>query len=184
MTKRDIKRAEILKFASNFLLDNGLYGFSLRPLAHSLGTSDRMLLHYFSTKEELLYEVLDYLLTETIKMLNNDSLSKIDLAAFIKNLSLLTTHSKYKKYLKLWIELSSYNGHHITLPQDFIDKLFFNLFQGLDSIIIIPKNFNKMHFLSLMLVIIEGSMIISAYNKPDIIDNAMILLENLTIAST
>ncbi|MFF0290863.1 TetR/AcrR family transcriptional regulator [Streptomyces sp. NPDC005262] len=40
------------------MLRNGLRGLSLRPLARELGTSDRMLLYYFGTKERLVAEAL------------------------------------------------------------------------------------------------------------------------------
>ncbi|MBW8800577.1 MAG: TetR/AcrR family transcriptional regulator [Streptomyces sp.] len=38
---------------------NGIADLSLRPLAKALGTSDRMLLYYFGTKERMVAEALD-----------------------------------------------------------------------------------------------------------------------------
>jgi AcrR family transcriptional regulator len=40
------------------VLEHGLAGTSLRPLATALGTSPRMLLYDFGTKEQLIHEVL------------------------------------------------------------------------------------------------------------------------------
>ncbi|MET7790540.1 TetR/AcrR family transcriptional regulator [Streptomyces sp900116325] len=52
------KRADLLSRVRSYLLRNGLAGLSLRPLALELGTSDRMLLYYFGTKERMVAEAL------------------------------------------------------------------------------------------------------------------------------
>ncbi|TLQ42832.1 TetR/AcrR family transcriptional regulator [Streptomyces marianii] len=52
------KRRELLDRVHAYVIRNGLSGLSLRPLARALGTSDRMLLYYFGTKERLVTEVL------------------------------------------------------------------------------------------------------------------------------
>ena len=54
MTKRD----ELTEAATDYALAHGLIGLSLRPLAAELGTSDRMLIYHFGTKEELVAAVL------------------------------------------------------------------------------------------------------------------------------
>ena len=52
------RRAKTLAAAADYVLDHGLAGLSLRPLASALGTSPRMLLYDFASKEELIIEVL------------------------------------------------------------------------------------------------------------------------------
>ena len=42
-----------------YVLEHGVGTLSLRPLAAALGTSDRMLLYYFGTREQLLVAVLE-----------------------------------------------------------------------------------------------------------------------------
>lgn len=44
--------------ATDYVHEHGLIGLSLRPLAASLGTSDRMLLYHFGTKDDLVAAVL------------------------------------------------------------------------------------------------------------------------------
>lgn len=44
--------------AADYVLEHGLEGLSLRPLAAALGTSTRMLLYDFGSKEQLVDEVL------------------------------------------------------------------------------------------------------------------------------
>lgn len=52
------RRASVLAAATDYVLGHGLSGLSLRPLAAALGTSPRMLLYDFGSKEALLSEVL------------------------------------------------------------------------------------------------------------------------------
>ncbi|WP_326607859.1 TetR/AcrR family transcriptional regulator [Streptomyces sp. NBC_01799] len=52
------KRADLLRRVRSYVLRNGLASLSLRPLARELGTSDRMLIYYFGTKERMVAEAL------------------------------------------------------------------------------------------------------------------------------
>lgn len=52
------RRAAVLAKAADYVLEQGLAGLSLRPLAKALGTSPRMLLYDFESKERLIHEVL------------------------------------------------------------------------------------------------------------------------------
>ncbi len=52
------RRQELVEGATDYALDHGLVGLSLRPLAAALGTSDRMLLYHLGSKDELLVAVI------------------------------------------------------------------------------------------------------------------------------
>ncbi|MGW3632189.1 TetR/AcrR family transcriptional regulator [Streptomyces sp. NPDC005122] len=52
------KRRDLLERVRAYILRNGLADLSLRPLARALGTSDRMLLYYFGSKERMVAEAL------------------------------------------------------------------------------------------------------------------------------
>ncbi|MFG2307351.1 TetR/AcrR family transcriptional regulator [Streptomyces sp. NPDC048566] len=52
------KRRALVDGVREYMIHNGLADLSLRPLARALGTSDRMLLYYFGTKERMVTEVL------------------------------------------------------------------------------------------------------------------------------
>ena len=52
------RRAELAEAATDYVLDHGLVGLSLRPLAASVGTSDRMLLYHFADKDDLVATIL------------------------------------------------------------------------------------------------------------------------------
>lgn len=52
------RRAELLDQTVRYAAEHGIASLSLRPLAAALGTSSRMLVHYFGTKEELIGQAL------------------------------------------------------------------------------------------------------------------------------
>jgi AcrR family transcriptional regulator len=52
------RREELAEAATDYVLQHGIIGLSLRPLAASLGTSDRMLLYHFQDKDDLIATVL------------------------------------------------------------------------------------------------------------------------------
>jgi|1185.fasta_scaffold281211_2 AcrR family transcriptional regulator len=58
MPRQTRRRDEVAAAATDYVLEHGLLGLSLRPLAEALGTSDRMLLYHFATKDDLVATVL------------------------------------------------------------------------------------------------------------------------------
>ena len=65
------RRAELLDASYAYVLGNGLNGLSLRPLAAAIGSSPRVLLYLFGSKENLLREVLARARSEQIAQLTS-----------------------------------------------------------------------------------------------------------------
>ena len=53
------RRSELADAATDYVLEHGVAGLSLRPLAAALGTSDRMLVYHFGSKDALVAELLE-----------------------------------------------------------------------------------------------------------------------------
>src|SRR3954469_16339193 len=58
MPRETARRDAVAQAATDYVLEHGLVGLSLRPLAAELGTSDRMLLYHFRDKDDLVATVL------------------------------------------------------------------------------------------------------------------------------
>jgi len=58
MPRDTTRRDQLLELATDYVLEHGLIGLSLRPLAAEIGTSDRMLLYHFADKDDLVAAVL------------------------------------------------------------------------------------------------------------------------------
>lgn len=53
------RRDELAEAACDYVLENGVIGLSLRPLAAAIGTSDRMLVYHFGNRDALVAEILE-----------------------------------------------------------------------------------------------------------------------------
>jgi AcrR family transcriptional regulator len=58
MDKVEAKKQQIIAQVTQYMVDNGLAELGLRRLAEVAGTSDRMLIYYFDTKDALIGTVL------------------------------------------------------------------------------------------------------------------------------
>jgi AcrR family transcriptional regulator len=77
------RRAATLAGAADYVLANGLAGLSLRPLAGALGTSTRMLLYDFGSKDALVDEVLAEIRRRLAAMLDERPLELPEIWAWI-----------------------------------------------------------------------------------------------------
>jgi AcrR family transcriptional regulator len=53
------RRERLAEEATDYVLEHGIANLSLRPLAAAVGTSDRMLVYHFGTKDALVAEVIE-----------------------------------------------------------------------------------------------------------------------------
>jgi AcrR family transcriptional regulator len=58
LSRDTARREDLADAATDYVLEHGLLGLSLRPLAAALGTSDRMLIYHFGSKDDLVATVL------------------------------------------------------------------------------------------------------------------------------
>lgn len=63
MSTAEKKKLSLLEGMAAHVLEHGLSGSSLRPLAKAAGTSDRMLIYHFGSKDALIESLLAHLAT-------------------------------------------------------------------------------------------------------------------------
>lgn len=61
MARTPMTRETLLPRLAAHVLEHGIAGLSLRPLAAAAGTSDRMLLYHFGTKQQLVADLLEHI---------------------------------------------------------------------------------------------------------------------------
>lgn len=59
--KSQLTKETLLPLMAAHVMEHGLGGASLRPLAKAAGTSDRMLIYHFGNKEQLIVDLLGYI---------------------------------------------------------------------------------------------------------------------------
>ena len=52
------RREDLLQEVTDYVLSEGLIGLTLRPLAEAIGTSDRMLIYHFGSRDALVTDVV------------------------------------------------------------------------------------------------------------------------------
>ncbi|MEQ1551295.1 TetR/AcrR family transcriptional regulator [Sphingorhabdus sp.] len=108
LSKTDERRSAIVDRLADHVLAHGLVAASLRPLAKAAGTSDRMLLYYFSDKSELLAATLQRIAERmTGAMVEQVSPEPLPIEALQKRLAAMLFDDRFWPYMCVWIELAS-----------------------------------------------------------------------------
>ncbi len=96
------RREELLENAYEFVLDNGLTDLSLRPLAQAVGSSPRVLLYLFGSKEGLVRELLARARLDELAALEDVSGDGLD--ATVARLWEWLSAPAHRRLLVLWLE--------------------------------------------------------------------------------
>lgn len=105
MDSFQIKKNEYLADISKLMLSKGIGYCSLKKMAEASSTSDRMLMHYFKDKNEIMILSLKIISNDLIKLLNSDTEKKLPFEVFIEVIKEATRSSIIRPYLDLWFEL-------------------------------------------------------------------------------
>lgn len=63
------RRHDLAEAACDYVLEHGVIGLSLRPLAAAIGTSDRMLVYHFGSRDALVAEILERSTARSVDLL-------------------------------------------------------------------------------------------------------------------
>jgi AcrR family transcriptional regulator len=104
----DTRRAQLIERIADHLLDHGLPGASLRPMAAAAGTSDRMLLYYFPDREAVLTAALERIAADMAAGLESAiGPEPRAFSALLRELRAATRVPAFARYMQLWLEVAS-----------------------------------------------------------------------------
>lgn len=112
LTETTSTKNQHLKALGAYVLANGLANLSLRPLARAAGTSDRMLIYHFGTKEQLIEVVLGHLASDLEAVLTASAPAKSSSSlesCLIEIMQVLRT-DEVRRYLLIWLEIVAAAG--------------------------------------------------------------------------
>lgn len=116
MAPADERRIQLLDAMADHMLAAGLAGSSLRPLARAAGTSDRMLLYYFPSKDSLIAATLNHLAQRMAGMLAaNVGEVRLPPDRLLPLLTRQTLDPMFRPYLGLFLEIASRAARGDTL---------------------------------------------------------------------
>ncbi|RIW29373.1 TetR/AcrR family transcriptional regulator [Bacillus salacetis] len=172
MKKGELKKQDIIEKTADYILSNGLQAASLRNLAKAAETSDRMLLHYFNDKEELLTTILSAISDRLIHMLKNTKTEKLSFQDLVPFLYDTMQNPQVRPYMKLWIELigtGSENDPFYSTAKKIMDSFH----QFYINVLQVEDHENKEQMASLALVTIEGIALLDAIGDQERIHQAI-----------
>jgi AcrR family transcriptional regulator len=106
--QRGERRGELAQAAAGYLLAHGVGGLSLRPLAAATGTSARLLIYHFGSKERLLIEAMGIIRAraraEVAAMLSAPA-GRDDLGELVRGFWRWCTAKRNRPYLRLVFEV-------------------------------------------------------------------------------
>jgi AcrR family transcriptional regulator len=100
------RRDELAEAATDYALEHGLIGLSLRPLARALGTSDRMLLYHFDDKDDLVATILRTTVARSAQSLRELPASR-DLGSAVLELWRAVTTGPQERCQRLYVEAAA-----------------------------------------------------------------------------
>jgi AcrR family transcriptional regulator len=100
------RQLELLERAYAYVLQHGLTSLSLRPLAHAIGSSPRVLLFLFGSKEGLVQAILARARTAELELLNRTppAGSLEDFASVVRAVWQWLLDEQHRRMLALWLE--------------------------------------------------------------------------------
>lgn len=100
-----VKKQEYLVQIAQFILSHGISSCSLKKMAEYASTSDRMLMHYFKDKDEILTLALKRISQDMFQQLNAVPKLEFCFEEFVPFLIKAIRSDQFKPYLDLWFEL-------------------------------------------------------------------------------
>jgi AcrR family transcriptional regulator len=111
VSKNDTRRAEIIQRLTDYVLKEGLSAASLRPLAKAAGTSDRMLLYYFTDKAEIITAVLEQISARLVALMSQRTASEpLPLDDLRRQLAALLFEDALWPYMRIWLQVAARAG--------------------------------------------------------------------------
>lgn len=104
MTQGSARRAELLSLAYAYVLAHGIGDLSLRPLATAIGSSPRVLLFLFGSKDGLIRELLGRARAEELAFLADARPGGADLPAVVRRTWQWLADPAHRPLLTLWVE--------------------------------------------------------------------------------
>ena len=162
MKRGDRRRQELLEEVADHLLLHGLQGARLRPMAAALGTSDRMLLHYFKDKEDLLSSALRLISDRLLQLLDTSRLEPLPMEDLLPLLAGMLKSPEIRPYLKLWLELAASATGQDSFYRDTARQLCESFYHWVAATLAVRDEKDRAAEASLAFATMEGFVLLDA----------------------
>ena len=174
MKRTPMTRENLLPLLAAYVLEHGLAGLSLRPLAAAAGTSDRMLLYHFGSKQQLVAQLLEHIAARYTLALNEvmPSGRLESRAACLETVVAATRGAAFRPYLVLWWQIVAGAAQGESPYAAAAGAIMDRLLAWLEELLPLDDpapGLAARHILTL----IEGAQMLDAIGRPQIADVAL-----------
>jgi AcrR family transcriptional regulator len=118
------KREQLVEAALGYVLSRGVADLSLRPLAAAIGTSDRMLVYHFGSKQILVSDLLDRASAHLAAMALDEMATGGPVVDRLRRLWYRLASPEAEPYLRLWFEVQGLAAMGRTPYTTAVPRLF------------------------------------------------------------
>jgi AcrR family transcriptional regulator len=180
MNKTEAKRQMIIEKTADHLLLHGLRETTLRKLAVTAGVSDRMLMHYFTNKEELIQAALTVLTARLVSLLESSRAQTMPFEEFLPYLAQMMKHPQVRPFLRLSLELAALTAEGKSSYVAIAQKICNDFYLWMASAIQVEREEDRLNLAALAFATTEGFMVLDALGSESIVTSA---IEGLTARS-
>lgn len=173
MKKTKLKRQAVIDKIADHLLENGLQQTSLRQLAKVVGMSDRMLMYYFTDKDDLVTAALNAIALRMVTLLENAGSEQLPYQALLPQLVHMIQTPTIRPYLRLWLELVSPAAGEIEPYASISQQIFHGFLNWIASTLKVEREEERQPLAALALATIEGLVLLDALNYNEQIADAL-----------
>jgi AcrR family transcriptional regulator len=173
MKKTEIKRQLVIEKIADHLLANGMKEASLRRLAAAAGMSDRMLLHYFVNKDELLTAALILITERLIVMLEGARLEQLPYPILLPHLAGMMKNPQIRPFLRLWLELVSLSSGAEAACHAAAQQIRDIFFDWMTAVLKVEREEERKPLAALAFATIEGLVLLDALDSGSLIESAL-----------
>lgn len=179
-TRTDRKRAELADGAADYLLAQGVGVASLRNLATALGTSDRMLLHYFATKDELVAAALERVVARLQALLAGPLDQPLPFAVVVQHLAAQARRPELMPYFRIWTQFAAASAPVAPEVMAPLERIAGTTRVWLAAAIDDPEPQRRNELAALAMAIVDGFAVLDALGQHATVDDAVAALGRLS----
>ena len=173
-SKTEARRAAIVERLADHVLAHGLVAASLRPLAKAAGTSDRMLLYYFSDKTEIIAATLQHIAERMVILLSARTAPEpLPLGELITHLSSVVLDQQFWPYMCVWLELASRAGRGDSLYAPIAMQIGSGFLAWGEAQLASPDPASRTRDAARLLVTIEGMVLVKAIGMGGTVERSL-----------
>ena len=175
MNVRDQRRNAAIERMADHLLLEGLGAATLRPLAAAAGTSDRMLLYYFTDREEIVSATLHRIAERMLAQLNQAVPPGIPrpLHVLLAEVRAVLSSSSIKPFMNVWLDLAAGAARRFQPHRRIAGEIADGFLAWIMSRLQPEAGSDQAASAALFMALVEGLYILENLGRPSIANSAV-----------